>query len=244
MKQRGYLLATLVGGEPYVRPALLERLTPIMPSNWLVTSGTTPLRHLPKTTHFVSVDGADADTHNEVRRSPKLFERILRNLSKARAEGGFPAYAHTVLNALNYRQIEQILAFWAGNGLLDGVVFSTLTPIRGAGDGRLRLTREQREELVAELVRQKERYGDFLVNTGRMIGLLHPDETAVQTPERCGTARLVGSFDASGRRIEQCILGAGADCSQCGCVITTIVDTVYPRPAPGTFKVLARLRTT
>ncbi len=51
MKKRGYLLVTLVGGEPYVRPELLEKITPIIPANWLVTSGTTPLRMFPKTTH-------------------------------------------------------------------------------------------------------------------------------------------------------------------------------------------------
>ena len=220
MKARGYLLVTLVGGEPYVRPGLLEKLTPIMPSNWLVTSGTTPLRHFPRTTHFVSIDGADAETHNAVRRSPKLFERIVHNLTEARAEGEFPAYAHSVLNALNYRQIERILAYWSESGLLDGVLFSTLTPIKGSGDSRLRLAREEREEIVHELVRQKERYGEFLVNTDRMIRLLHPEATETQTPESCGTARLIGSFDASGARIEKCILGEAADCSQCGCVIT------------------------
>src|SRR3989344_2163469 len=134
MKGHGFLLATLVGGEPYVRPNLLEKLTPIMPANWLVTSGTTPLRHFPKTTHFISIDGGDAGTHNAVRRSRGLFERIVRNLGRSRAEGGFPAFAHSVLNAQNYHQIEDILRFWSENGLLDGVTFSTLTPIHGSGD--------------------------------------------------------------------------------------------------------------
>jgi MoaA/NifB/PqqE/SkfB family radical SAM enzyme len=103
-RAEGMVHVTLVGGEPYVRPDLLAAVTPIMPVNWLITSGTTPLRLFPNTTHFISIDGADATTHNTVRRSRGLFERILRNLDKARSTWHpFPAYIHTVLNAENFQ---------------------------------------------------------------------------------------------------------------------------------------------
>jgi MoaA/NifB/PqqE/SkfB family radical SAM enzyme len=242
MKRRGYMLVTLVGGEPYVRPNLLEKLTPIMPANWLVTSGTTPLRRFPRTQHFISIDGADAATHNRVRRSKGLFERIVRNVSKARAEGDFPAVAHTVLNAENYTQIGDILAFWSGNGLLDAVMFSTMTPIEDSGDDDFRLSREQREWIVEELLRNKQAYGSFVLNTTQMIEMFHPDHTATQSPSTCGTARLVASFDGAGKRIEKCILGGKADCTQCGCVITTMMETMFPRPSLGSIKMLATLR--
>jgi molybdenum cofactor biosynthesis enzyme MoaA len=242
MHDRGYLLATLVGGEPYVRPDLLAKLTPIIPANWLVTSGTTPLRRFPRTTHFVSIDGADAETHNTIRRSKRLFERIERNLDRIRSEGDFPAFAHTVLNAWNLHQIGGILEWGTTTNLVDGVMFSTMTPIRGSGDDLLRLSHEQREEVVRELVRQKEHYGDFLLNTNEMIERFHPDFTANQTPESCGTARHVASFDGSGERIGQCILGENADCTQCGCVITAMMETTFPRPHLGTIKMLATLR--
>jgi MoaA/NifB/PqqE/SkfB family radical SAM enzyme len=242
MKDRGYLLVTLVGGEPYVRPDLLSKLTPIMPANWLVTSGTTPLRRFPKTTHFISIDGADAETHNAVRHSKKLFERIERNLAKIRPEGDFPAVGHCVLNAMNYRQIGGVLEYWSGNGLLDGFLFSLMTPVAGSGDDELRLSREQREWVVSELVRQKRRFGGFLLNTEQMIEMFHPEVTALQSPANCGTAKHVASFDGSGQRIGQCILGEHADCSQCGCVITTMLGTMFPRPRLGTVKMLATLR--
>jgi len=66
-----------------------------------VTSGTTPLRWFPRTTHMISIDGKDAATHNTVRQSAGLFERIETHLSRARAQwrGEFPAFAHCVLNA-------------------------------------------------------------------------------------------------------------------------------------------------
>ena len=95
---------------------------------------------------MISIDGKDAETHNNVRQSAGLFERIEKHLAKARNEwlGEFPAVADCVLNALNFRQIGDILEYWSGNKLLDGVLFSTATPIRGANDNHLRLTQEGR----------------------------------------------------------------------------------------------------
>ena len=79
-----------------------------------------------------------------MRRSSGLYARILKNLGRARAGGDFPAFIHTTLNAMNYEEIGEICATWEGNGLADGILVSTLTPIEGAGDDGLRLSREQR----------------------------------------------------------------------------------------------------
>src|SRR5262245_22534554 len=97
-----------------------------------------------------------------------------------------------------------------------------MTPIRGGNDGWMRLSHEQRQLIARDVAVQKKRYGAFLMNTDGMIELLKPERMADQTPETCGTARLVASFDAAGHRIEQCILGGQADCRQCGCVISSM----------------------
>jgi organic radical activating enzyme len=246
MRKRGFVHATLIGGEPYVNPRLLERITPIMPTNWIVTSATTPLRWFPRTTHMISIDGKDAETHNTVRQSVGLFERIEKHLAKARTEwsGAFPAFAHCVLNALNFRQIGDILHHWSENRLLDGVVFSTATPIRGAKDDHLHLTEKSREWIVEELQRQKQRFGDFLGNTNTMIQDLHPLKTRKQSPGSCGTATLTESFNTAGERIRQCVLSEHADCSQCGCVITAIYSSLFTESHdPATFRLMLRLTT-
>ena len=246
MRRQGFVHATLIGGEPYVNPRLLERITPIMPTNWIVTSGTTPLRWFPKTTHMISIDGKDAATHNSVRQSAGLFERIEKHLSSARTQwrGEFPAFAHCVLNAINFQQIGDILTYWSGNQLLDGVVFSTATPIRDAKDNHLRLSEKSRDWIVEELMRQKRRFGDFLCNTESMIQDVHPLETKQQTPETCGTAQLTQSFDTAGDRIKRCILSEKADCSECGCVITAIYTSLFTRKHdPATFGMMLRLTT-
>ena len=223
-REAGYVLANLVGGEPYVRPNLLEEVAGIIPFNWLITSGTTPLRRLKRTTHIISIDGASAETHNRVRRSKGLYERILKNLGRAREGGDFLAFIHTTLNAWNYREIADICRNWKENGLADGIFVSTMTPIKGAGDDGLRLSREQRVWIVDELLRLKAEYGRFMPQTVGMLRLLHPDHTATLSPEKCPVSRFVESYDASGKRIPQCILSDKADCTECGCVISTFMS--------------------
>lgn len=240
----GKLLATIVGGEPYVRPNLLKEVTKIMPANWVVTSATTPLLILPKTTHFISIDGEDAETHDKVRKMPGLYNRIVRNLTVIRSQGEFPAYIHCVLNKLNYSQIESILQVWLNNGLVDGVMFSTTTPITDGNDDWLLLTHDQRVCIVDELLKQKKRFKKFLCMTPGMIRQFHPDYTKNQTPETCPTARFVASYDAHGDRIGKCIFSEKGDCSQCGCVITPTVDTLVKFPPKlDTISLLSRLYT-
>jgi len=219
---------TIVGGEPYVRPDLLSKVAGIIPLNWVVTSGTAPLRRLRNTTHVVSVDGGSAETHDQVRRSKGLYDRILKNLGKALSEGNFPTVLHTTLNSVNYQEIGRILAVWSTNGLADGFDISNLTPIKAAGDEGFRLSREQRIWIVDELLRLKGEFQDFLLMTETMIGSLHPDHTERLNPELCDTAKWIESYDAAGKRIPQCILSEKADCRECGCVITTTSDSTHP----------------
>jgi MoaA/NifB/PqqE/SkfB family radical SAM enzyme len=226
MKASGFIIAFMIGGEPYTRPALLEKLAGIIPLSVVVTSGTTPLRYLKDTAHHISIDGADAETHNRVRKSQGLYERIIKNVTKARQSfSPFPVYLHVLLNSLNYRQIGEILRVWSENRLADGVSVSTMTPI-GEADRDLRLTPDQLYWIVETLHQLKKEYQGFLTNTEVMIEMLRPDFMQHLTPERCKSARYFWAYDASGQRIKQCIFGPEADCSQCGCYMTTLAESL------------------
>lgn len=243
--KEGYVHANMVGGEPYVhlKSNLLERLAATMPSAWITTSGVTRMKHIPNVFHFVSVDGADAETHNRVRGYKGLYEKILKNIAEARAAGFFPAGIHVTLNSQNYRQIPEILEFWHNSGLVDGVAFSTLTPIKGAQDEWLRLTDEQKWQVTADLFRQRRTHGDFMINTPSMIRDLHPYNMSQQNAQTCATSRYVDSFHADGTKIKQCIFSEKGDCSNCGCVITPMIDNLvnFRKFNLATAKVLRRL---
>ncbi len=223
-KHTNHVVCFLIGGEPYVRPGLLKKVAGIIPVNILVTSGTTPLLSLPRTIHFISVDGRDAETHDRVRKSSGLFQRIVKNLSKARQQK-FPAYIHTVLNAVNYDQAEGILEYWSRGGLADGLIFSTITP-NSHNPTALDLSDSQREGVVENLLDLKKHYPSFLCNTRRMIELFHPKETKKFNPGRCANAKYFPAFDAAGKKIPKCIFGPDADCTRCGCIVTTYAESL------------------
>ena len=103
-----------------------------------------------------------------------------------------------------------------------------MTPIKGSGDDGMRLSRDERIWIIEELHRLKAIHGDFMLMTEAMIDRLHPDHTKLQTPETCSTAKFIESYAADGSRIKQCILSEKADCSECGCVITTMTDNNNP----------------
>jgi MoaA/NifB/PqqE/SkfB family radical SAM enzyme len=228
-RKEGMLLATIVGGEPYVRPELLKKVVNIMPANWVVTSGTSPLMILPKTTHFISIDGKDAKTHNEIRKAPGLFERILKNLVRVRSVGKFPVFIHTVLNALNFEQIQEMILFWRKNRLADGIEFSLVTPV-SEKDKNLTLERREKIWIVGELLRMRKRFGNFICMSSCAINRYHPEVLEKQTPESCKTARFVASYQADGSLRKQCIFSDKGDCKNCGCVITAFMDALIKIP--------------
>jgi MoaA/NifB/PqqE/SkfB family radical SAM enzyme len=241
----GYVFAALIGGEPYVRPDLLQEITPILPVNWLITSATTPLRRFPNTVHIISIDGGSAEVHDKVRNMPGLYNRIEKHLQNARSKwpGSFPAFSHSTLNAINYRDTGQILHRWSSNKLLDGAVFSIATPVGKNDLTHLRLTLRQREEIVEDLLRLKRQFGTFLCMSQEMISLLHPDVAKNHTPATCKMSTRVSSFDAEGNRIEQCVLSTLANCSLCGCVIDTFLQSME-RPIPNPKTIFHVLRMT
>src|SRR3989344_2641523 len=176
-RKEGYIHVNMVGGEPYVhlKSDLLERLAATMPSAWITTSGVTKMKHIPNVFHFVSVDGANAETHDRVRHFPGLYSKILKNLAEARATGFFPAGLHATLNSQNYHQIPEILDVWHESGLVDGVAFSTWTPVEGVSDEWLWLNDEQKKKIVADLLHQRKIYGDFLLNAPAMAQKFGPE---------------------------------------------------------------------
>jgi len=224
-KEEGFLNVFIIGGEPYVRPDLLEKVAGIIPITFAITSGTVPFRHLKSSVHIVSIDGKDALTHDTIRKGKNLYNRIINNLKKA-MQKKFPVFLHTVLNAINYTQTKNIIEVWEKNGLADGIVFSTMTPIAGVDIEHLRLNTKQREYIVKNLLQLKSEYPAFLLNTKEMIKKLHPEVTKNYSQSKCLAKNNFIAYDAAGKEKDKCIFGADSICSECGCVVTTMTESM------------------
>jgi len=121
------------------------------------------------------------------------------------------------INRLNFEHIETFVrevSMWHGGG----VVFSFSTPY--VGDQQpFYLKDEQKEQTVQRLLRLKDVYGDFIVMSRRALELLRPCEVSRWSPQ-CPTWA-AKSIRSDGIPIERCIFGPKADCSRCGCNIST-----------------------
>lgn len=223
--REGFIAVFIKGGEPYLRPELLPKITRIIPFTAVITSGDLlegqHFQNLPGLLHFVSMDAAEYAKHDKMRGKPGLSHRVEAELCLARSRGGFPVVIHVVFDSRNYMDTEEIVRHWKNNGLADGVVFSCMTP-NHAVQNKYRLKDDMRRKIVRDLTRMKSmrEFRDFvLVSTGAIADML-PEHVHAQTEETCPTIRFSRSYDLQGNPVPRCEFGPGGVCSECGCIVT------------------------
>ena len=96
----------------------------------------------------VSIDGADAPTHDRMRGVPGSFAQTQRIMEDARYLG-IPVQVNTTLNPANFHQIEAIADMLARHEIVLWSVFFIIPVGRATAD--LRLTGEQYEQAFERL---------------------------------------------------------------------------------------------
>jgi radical SAM protein len=102
----------------------------------------------------ISIDGADAATHDATRGVAGSFDRSLRILSAARARG-IPTQVNTTITPSNVEQIDEMAELLSGQGIALWSVFF-LVPV-GRANEAARLTAEGYELAFERLWRQSQR---------------------------------------------------------------------------------------
>ncbi len=155
-------ILVLTGGDPLKRPDLCEIIEYAFDSGLevAVTPSATPLvtdeaiarmRDAGMARLAVSLDGADAHTHDAVRGVPGSFERTLAIIAAARKQE-IPVQVNTTLTLHNFDQIEAMAQLLAGRGIVLWSVFF-LVPV-GRAHAADRLNGQQCEEAFARLWHQ------------------------------------------------------------------------------------------
>jgi radical SAM protein with 4Fe4S-binding SPASM domain len=158
-------MLVLTGGDPFKRADIFELVeyaswygldVSITPSATpLVTPGAIRgLRDAGVSRMAISIDGADAYTHDTSRGVPGSFARSLEILSDAR-HAGIPIQVNTTLTPTNLGQIDRMAEMLAGQDIAMWSVFF-LVPV-GRADQMPRLTAGQCETAFARLWRQAQR---------------------------------------------------------------------------------------
>src|SRR5690606_687826 len=85
-----------MGGEPLLRPRLLERGLELFPENTITTNGTVPLRDFgPRVLYVVSLDGPE--DVNDAIRGAGVHRRVMRTLARIPESFASPVQVQTVV---------------------------------------------------------------------------------------------------------------------------------------------------
>lgn len=214
---------TWVGGEPLLRPDLIELGRQFFKFNTITTNGSLPLPDWKGVSWCISVDGSPA-YHDRFRNQPGLYETIKGNISRSEGQRITIAYCITRQNCAD---IETSLAEWNQNPKVRNMVFSFYTPIRGLDD-ELWLDWPDKDRMLDKLIALKQHYGDFMVNTKRALGLMK-SASARGVTDNCLFASRSFAFDPAGGVKKPCMLGPKADCDRCGCIVPFFLRSLTDR---------------
>ena len=219
-------ITTLVGGEPTLRPDIIELFCIEMPRRvCIVTNGTFPLvQYDGLYFYWVSLDGTE-QMHDTIRGKGAYAKTKKNILDYCAGPGryGKPAWKDIwitmTINSQNYMTVEDLAEEWRGNVNKFGVQFHT--PFV-KGDPLMLPFGEVRSQVVDKLIAMKKKYPDFVVNPISQMSLMKGNWGGVgTTPVDCPSWAIL-SLDHMGRTKQPCCIGS-ADaksmkpiCEECG----------------------------
>lgn len=213
--EAGARLLIFDGGEPLLRPDIYELirhardvgLRPLMGTNaTLITPAVAQeLKEAGIRTLAISIDGADAETHDGLRGVDGAWHKAMEGIANAR-QAGIPFQIGPCIHRGNLSQFSDIVALANQLGAVAVEVFDYIAAGRGRENAGLALTEEERRQLVRQII-EHQRADDELVY--RCIGI--PQfwvEVEKTVPEEEVVSRFVRSCCGAGLRY-CCILYDG-----------------------------------
>jgi MoaA/NifB/PqqE/SkfB family radical SAM enzyme len=222
-KKQHVFIITLVGGEPMLRPDVVELFVKEFPKRvCVVTNGTFPIPAL-KDIYFywVSIDGTE-QIHNEIR-GKDAWEKTRKNVIDYVQNNGEKAWKDIwitmTINSRNYMTVRNVIEDWQDYSNKIGFQFHT--PFMK--DDPLWLPfGEKRTKLVDQIIEMKKEYGDYIVNPDSQLELMKKSWGGKGVvPVDCPTWAIL-SVDHMGREKMPCCIGSADKnslkprCEECG----------------------------
>jgi MoaA/NifB/PqqE/SkfB family radical SAM enzyme len=220
------LLTTLVGGEPTLRPDIIEVFCKEMPRRvCVVTNATFPLRRYAGLYfYWVSLDGTEK-VHDSIR-GKGAYDKTKKNILDYIAgpdHNGRPAWKNIwismTINSLNYATVEDLIEEWRSSVNKIGLQFHTLFE---KGDSLMLPFGELRTNVVDKLIEMKKKYPDFIINPVKQLSLMKGNWGGIgTTPVHCPSWAIL-SLDHMGRVKQPCCIGSADTkglkpiCEECG----------------------------
>ena len=226
-KQHVYVV-TLVGGEPTMRPDIIQVFCEEMPRRvCVVTNGTYPLKRFENLYfYWISLDGTE-EVHDSIRGKGayvKTKQNILEYI-KGPARKGKPLWKDIwitmTINSLNYNTIENLVEEWKGK--VNKIGFQFHTPFI-KNDPLWMPFGDKRSKVVDNLISLRKKYPDFVINGEKQLSLMKGNWGGIgTTPVQCPSWAIL-SLDHMGRIKQPCCIGSADSskntskpiCEECG----------------------------
>ena len=222
-KKQHVFIITLVGGEPMLRPDVVELFVKEFPKRiCVVTNGTFPIPSL-KDIYFywISIDGTE-EIHNEIRGQDawaKTRKNVIDYVEKNGEKAWKDIWITMTINSRNYKTVRNVIEDWQDYSNKIGFQFHT--PFM-KGDPLWLPFGEKRTKLVDEIIEMKQEYGDYIINPNSQLELMKKSWGGKDiVPVDCPTWAIL-SVDHMGREKMPCCIGSAEKnslkprCEECG----------------------------
>ena len=225
-KKNHVFIVTVVGGEPLMRPDVVELFVREFPKRaCVVTNGTHPIPRLRDIYfYWVSIDGSQ-EVHDRIR-GKGAWAKTRGNVLDY-VDGGGPGARKDIwitmtINSLNYKTVGRVIDDWRGHSNKIGFQFHT--PFT-KGDPLWLPFGAERDAVIDELVGMRRgRHRDYIVNPVKQLEIMRRSWGGKgTTPVDCPTWAIV-SVDHMGREKMPCCIGSAEGsggtmkprCEECG----------------------------
>jgi len=208
-----FLICGWLGGEPLLRPEVIELGRKFFKSNVIFTNGTQALPQWHDCKFIISVPGTKK-LYQEITGTNRLtYERVKENANRS----DLNVIVSYCITRSNIHAIDEFIDEWRRDTSIKGIFFEFYTPVKGHEDN-LWVDWKERDIILDKLLDKKKEYGDFIYNTNLMLKLMKSKQLK-RILLNCPFHEIGLSLDPMGNIKLPCTLGQDADCTRCGCIL-------------------------
>lgn len=223
-KKQHVFIITLVGGEPTLRPDIVELFVKEFPKRvCIVSNGTYPLKKYEDLYfYWISIDGTK-ETHDNIR-GKGAYDSTRKNVMEYVEKNGEKAWKDIwitmTINSLNYKTVKDVVEEW--HDWSNKIGFQFHTPF-GKGDPLWLPFGEERTKVVDDIISMMDKYSNrYIINPKSQLELMKRNWGGKgTTPIDCPTWAIL-SVDHMGREKKPCCIGSAEKdsmkpiCEDCG----------------------------